>query len=396
MIFYVASLIVITIMSATLAYLLRRKGNVVFLGAILMVCILSYIISNDRFFSGTYSGFSAVIAIMLGFFIKSSFQFYLNRTNPSITLNDVTSFEVSRKKFKDKKVIILIGTCMILLVATYIFGRQASFVDSDSNINSFWDSFYSSWISSLVFFFIASIGITVASWRQPEEDALEARIGILFGTHNVPDMEFVKRKLKDIGWYGTIMVRKYTITGYNSDLNYFTASVEVTTEVKNSFRDLDIDRPIKVSVTPDIIDGFSGDYGRITAIIVDDVNVIQKPIPITESGGKFSRDAILSAGGKERKVIKYDIVIKEGEANILSTERFTQKSILEVNHNISGDPIKILCGRFNNGRNDENSIIYDDPKIIAFGTPKVVDVAKDVWAGSCVHAFKIVKDFQNT
>jgi len=225
----------------------------------------------------------------------------------------------------------------------------------------FWLSFYSNWVSSVLFFAIVGLVAGLTALYRPEADVFAARVQILLGGKSGPAVDYIGKKLGEIGYVARLTQRKVIVEEYSEKLNAFKLRILHSTSIKNLYHDVKTDAAGKIAfrkldqmvVEPD-------EFGWLVSFRINGISQPEVPTPLLKEG--FVRSWSLSIPGDEEGLISYEhwLWYPVTEEHTFTLGRFTERLELEI-HSRVAHPDKRVKVSFTAGTLEKESVLgYDE------------------------------------
>lgn len=168
----------------------------------------------------------------------------------------------------------------------------------------FWQSFYVNWIASLLFFAVVGLVAGLTALYRPEADVFAARVQILLGGKKGPAVEYIAKKLGEIGYVARLTQRQITIEEYSDPMKAFKLRLRHSTWLKNLYHDVPTGAEGKISFNFDPLVPEPPVYGSLESFRINGGGQPDVPAILPKEG--FNRPWNLNIPGDEEGVVTYE------------------------------------------------------------------------------------------
>ena len=262
-----------------------------------------------------------------------------------------------------------------------VAAEYAQLNQTPPGLPGFWLSFYTAWVSSVLFFAVVGLVVGLTALYRPEADVFAARVKILLGGKSGPAVDYIAKKLGEIGYVARLTQRKIVVEGYSEQMKAFRVRVVHSTWVKNLYHDVQTDASGKISFNMDDLTPPPSLYGELSAFRINGVIQPDLPAPLPRTG--FTRPWNFGIPGGEEGVLTYEHWgwYREDKDHNFSLGRFTEILDVEIKARCS---VKIKVIFTVGTQTDERVLGYDEELRVA---PIV-----DRYPGTATYSFKLAAD----
>lgn len=245
----------------------------------------------------------------------------------------------------------------------------------------FWQSFYVNWIASLLFFGVVGLVAGLTALYRPEADVFAARVQILLGGKKGPAVEYIAKRLGEIGYVARLTQRHITIEDYSEEMKAFKLRLQHCTWLRNLYHDVPTGAVGKISFNFDPLTPEPESYGSLSSFRINGSGQPDVPAALPREG--FNRPWNLNIPGDEEGVVAYEhwCWYGTGTDHTFTLGRFTE--LLDVK--IKNRCVKPLKMNLTAGTLTKEIVLqYDEEYVLA--------ELRDLYPNTSAYAFTLSLD----
>ncbi len=250
-----------------------------------------------------------------------------------------------------------------------------------TGLQGFWLAFYAAWVSSVLFFAVVGVVAGLTALYRPEADVFAARVRILLGGKTGPAVDYIAKRLAEIGYVARLTERKIVVEEYSEEMKAFRLRVSHSTRIKNLYHDVQTDAVGKISFNFDKLAPEPESYGALAAFRINGGSQPDVPAVFPKDG--FLRSWAVAIPGDEEGVLSYEhwCWYNEATEHKFNLGRFTERLDLEIKSRCCLPDKKIKVNLTSGTRSREILLDYDQDY--------PVEPILDHYPGTVAYSFKL-------
>ncbi|HUB47373.1 MAG TPA: hypothetical protein VMB73_20530 [Acetobacteraceae bacterium] len=170
---------------------------------------------------------------------------------------------------QDRRIVAILAAMLVAVMATYVF----AILEIEELGAGFWHGFYQAWCAAIVFFGILGISSTFVTLYRPEKEEFATRVRILCGGRQGPTVDYIRQKIRQIGYHAEMVRRHHRVVGYDAERKAYEIEVTHSSDNRNFYDDEAVDA-VTFGLKPDPLDPPLPN-GRIGLLMGVEVNGLQ-------------------------------------------------------------------------------------------------------------------------
>jgi hypothetical protein len=315
------------------------------------------------------------IGLLFAFLIAGYFVKYLFDVRFEPRLAKKGMIKAARLLLLDFRVVAVFIGLLISILLTFPFydlsvnevkvAAEATKVGEVSpGLPGFWLSFYSNWVSSVLFFAIVGLVAGLTALYRPEADVFAARVQILLGGKSGPAVDYIATKLGEIGYVARLTQRKVVIEEYSEEMKAFKLRVLHSTWIKNLYHDVKTDAAGRIAFFHiDELVPEPAEYGSLISFRINGFPQPDLPARITKAD--FERPWSFIIPGDEEGTISYEhwFWYPADKEHSFTLGRFTENLDVEIKARCRDKKVKVI---FTAGTQTKETMLgYDEEYRVA-------------------------------